>query len=287
MKPVRQQPPHGNAPWQNVKGIYEAFLELRAHRPPDPFFQVSSEASDGERWLMARDRRAQARLLHGSAEYRVARIVVHALFIPLLLMGLGLCVPLGIQWLLNPSSGGALRGFLYSIGYAFLAWPFVIYHWTRNRRVTRTVEELRAALGGSWGRNQFLPFLDWLDANWPADTPLDELEPPAFMEQRWDIRTSYCGQPVLMMIMRRPAGRRVSPVRRISLYLSAPNASPPAGYDPAPALRELEVMGFWSKRTPAGVYACHPGISLELLERDRVLRVLAIARSIASGTAFP
>ncbi|MBK9265897.1 MAG: hypothetical protein IPM54_39670 [Polyangiaceae bacterium] len=274
MSPVHKSPPLD----PKAKGSFATYQELRAFRPEDPFFDASSGATEHDRWAMARDQRKQARILHSSLEYRISRVIVYAIFGSVLVLSMGLFVPLGIRWLMNPANDGHLRGFLYSVVYALIAWSLVGYAWTQIHRISRSVRTLGQTLGGSCSKNRYLDILDWLDAHWPASTPRDEIEPPAaLMEQRWDIRSSYHGRPLLILVHRRLGSRRVTPLRRLSFYLSAPQNEPWQSNGVHPALKDLEALGFWAKQTPAGIYLCHEGISPEALDPSRVSMVLAIA----------
>lgn len=274
MPPVHESPPLD----PKAKGSLATFLELRAFRPGDPFFDASSGATEHDRWAMARDQRKQARLLHGSLEYRISRAIVYAIFGSLLVLAMGLCIPLGIRWLMNPAANGNLRGFLYSVIYALVAWSLVYYTWKRNHPISRAIQALGQALGGSSGKNRYLEILDWFDAHWPAANPRDEIEPPAvMMEQRWHIRASYHGRPLLVLVHKRLGSRRVTPLQRLSFYLSAPQNEPRQNDTVHPAARELEALGFWAKQTPAGIYLCQQGIFVESLDPNRVSMVLGIA----------
>jgi hypothetical protein len=229
-----------------------------------------------------RAQRAQARLQYTSAGYRIARIVVYALAVPFVAIVLGSFVPYGVRWVLHPSDA-ARRMFLTSLTYAAIGWPIAIFFWMRGRRITLAIKALASATGGTWGKRRFLSVLDWLDAHWPADTAPEVLDTPVLGEGRWDVQTSHRGRPVLVVVQNRSRRREFSEERRVSFYLSAPNASPPPGYDPSPALRELEAMGLYATRTPAGVVMAYPGVSAEVLDRDRVHRALDMAWSLAEG----
>jgi hypothetical protein len=147
------------------------------------------------------------------------------------------------------------------------------------------MDSLGRALGGTWGTNRFFSVLDWLDAFWPAETPREVVDLMSPFEHRWDLQMSFRGHPVLLVVQRRRASSRSSignlpSVERISFYVSAPKVSFGHGSDAAPALRELEGLGCWVKRTPAGVFVSHAGISLELLDPDRVAKVLDAVRRL-------
>ena len=225
-----------------------------------------------------RAQRAQARLQYTSAGYRVARIVVYAIAVPFVAIALGSFVPYGVRWILHPSSAAARRMFLTSLGYGLVGWSIAIFLWTRRRPISVAMKALASAKGGTWGKRRFLSVLDWLDAHWPADTPPELLDTPVIGEGRWDVQMSHRGRPVLVVVQSRSRRREFSEVRRVSIYLSAPNASPPMY---APALQELEAMGLHATRTPAGVVMEYPGVSAEVL--DRVDRALDIALGLAEG----
>jgi hypothetical protein len=174
-------------------------------------------------------------------------------------------------------------GFIVGLGIALLALAILWAAWSRNRRVTDAVAEVSNALGGAWGKDRFVPVLDWLDAHWPDSSPLEMTDLPAIFEHRWDVQASHGGHAVLVHVQRRPASRHMAPVRRISFFVSAPSVVIPAGYDQAPAVRALEALGFAPRRTAGGVYASSAGVVPAMLHRDRIVQALDIARSLARG----
>lgn len=264
------------------KGLVETFLSLRGMRFSDPFFEVSEGSSVAERSEWAKQRRAAARALHRDMGSRLGRLVVRVIGGSALLLSLGLFLPLGVRWMLDPADMKALRLLGFSVVQATLAWIFVLHQARRHRLVRAALD----ALGGEAGRDRFSKVLDWFDAHWPSDTPNDDVDLPGLFETRWDLATTYAGYPVLVLVHRRSATRHHAPVRRISVYLSSPAAVPGADEASRRAFTGLASLGYFAKRTPAGVFLCHPEIDLAMLERGRVLQALELARSIVEGTSI-
>jgi len=259
------------------KGLIGTFLDLRGLRFSDPFFSSMEDMNTAERIGWAKERRAAAAVLYQSMGVRLGRFVVRAIWGSLLLLSLGTVLPLGVRFLLDPSNMKALRLFGFSILYAVIAWSFVLYQLHRHREVKKTLE----ALGGEAHRNQFLQILAWLNQYWPADTPNDDVDLPELFETRFHLATMYAGHPVLVLVHRRSATRHHAGVRRIGIYYSAPGRATPPQEVSSSALAALTSLGYFAKRTPAGVYLCHPDIDLTMLEKERVFHALEMARSLS------
>jgi hypothetical protein len=258
------------------KGLVGTFLDLRGLRFTDPFFSSSEDASTAERESWAKERRAAARAVYQHAGSRFGKGIVRVIWGSALLLSLGLVLPLGVRFLMDPSNPKALRAFGFSILYAAIAWTFVLYQMRQRRAFKQALE----ALGGEASRNEFLQILDWFDRYWPADTPNDDIDLPELFETRFHLPTTYAGHPVLVLVHRRSATRHHAPVRRIGIYLSAPAQSANPKHPASSAIETLTSLGYFVKRTQAGVYLCHPDINLAMLEKERVFQALEIARSL-------
>jgi hypothetical protein len=254
----------------------------------DPFFEVSPDEGEAERLSSALERRSIARAFLSSAAYRSTSAIVrvYTLLFQAALVGAPLAIT--VQSLLR--AGGLLRVDFW-IGLALCAGAAALLagKWARKNRIARAIASLGKAMGGSWGGDRHLSVLDWLDEHWRAETPIEVTDAPGLFEQRWDVQATHEGSAVLVLAQQRPVRvRAMPPVRRVSIFLSAPNwGSAAGGYDPTPAMRELERMGFGVKRTGAGVYMSQPGISAEMLERGFVYRALEVAQSLAFGRPLP
>lgn len=253
----------------------------------DPFFQVSPDGGEAERIAHSLERRSIARSFLSSGAYRATRTMVrgYTLLVRAVLVG----IPLGItvRSLLQPA-GFLGIGFWVGLALSVAAAALLAGGWVRDQRIAKAITSLGEKTGGSWGGDRFLSVLDWLDEHWRADTPHEVTDAPGLFERRWDLQTTYEGSAILVLVQRRPVRTRaMPPVRRVSILLSAPTWGAGSKYDPAPATRALERMGFGVKRTSAGVYMSQAGISPEMLDPNVVHRALAAAQSLAFGRPLP
>lgn len=197
------------------------------------------------------------------------------------------CVPLAIIFTFAMGSSKAswdrlLGGLVISA--ILVGLPLVI--WWRNRQVAKAIEHLANALGGSWSQNSLLPVLDWLDAHWRTDHPREILESALpIVASQWEWQTTFAGRNVLLIAQRREGASRTpgsaSPtVERMSLFLTGSKPSDEPDADTTAILQELDKLGYWVKRTSAGVYATQAGISPERFEPSKIKNVLDLMARI-------
>ena len=242
----------------------------------DPFFSDSSELSDHERRAMARDVRAQARILYHSPMNYISHVVVGGLFGSIALMGLFLWLPATIYMIVERTYP---KDYHLLLLYAVVLWSFVIYLVRRHLRIKGTLETLALRFPGSVGSDRNLQFLAWLDAHWPAHAPLDEIKSTQgfFPGGRWDLQASYRDCPLLVRICDLFSIQNSTPWRRVSIYLSAPQNGVTSNEPPANIKAEFDKLGYHAYRSPAGMYMCHNGRSLEALNPERIARLLDLA----------
>lgn len=242
----------------------------------DPFFHASPELSDHERRAMARDVRAQARIYYHSPINYISHIVVGGLFGSIALMGLFLWLPATIYVIAERTFP---KHYFLWILYAVVLWSLVIYLYRRHLRIKGSLETLALRFPGSVGSDRNLQFLAWLDAHWPAHSPLDEIKSIQgfFPGGRWDLQASYRECPLLVRICELSSLQNSTPWRRVSIYLSAPRSGVTSNEPPADIKAEFDKLGYHAFVSPAGMYMCHNGRSLEALNPERIARLLDLA----------
>lgn len=258
--------------------------------PPetDPFFSQPSDPRR-EQSPMEPERRTAVRYAH-SFNY-LSKIFGYYVVI-ILGSGLLLLAVVPVLMIFYHISRGNLRDLLPVLVICVacvLSWWFFLPLLLQSLRMTKATEMLAARLGGSAGKNRGLLVLDWLDANWKADAPIEVLHPPGPvpMEERWDIQAMFQGKPLLVHVHQRMKSRHSHKLARISLYLSAIGAAPPDGFNPAPAQAELANLGFWVRQMKGGVFACTREFSTEVLAPDRIHRALEAMNSLITGQPMP
>ncbi|MBK9265899.1 MAG: hypothetical protein IPM54_39680 [Polyangiaceae bacterium] len=252
----------------------------------DPFFDGTAP-SDEAKIAQAREYRAAVRQMMQSSGVHIGQLVFR--YGLLFFVAAIVTTPLlfGIRSLVHPD-GPRIGDLLIAVTLAIALGIIPYALWRRNHRITMAMNSLGRALGGTSGTNRFSMVLDWLDAHWPAETPREVVDMMSPFERRWDLQMSYRGSPVLVVVQRRRGGPRSSignlpAVERMSFYVGGSNAASGHGSHAAPALRELEELGYWVKRTRAGVFVSHAGISLERLDPAHVTKVLDAARQFIAS----
>lgn len=178
---------------------------------------------------------------------------------------------------------------IIAIGSAILVvplWVLVIKEALFRLNMESAFRVLAGVLGGTWGADRWISVADWLDRSWVANSPREVLDFPLgdFMEKRWDLQSWYQNLPMLLHVQRRSGLlSSIPPVARISLYLSADGAVPPAGFDPAPAYAELKRLGFWVRQMKGGVFASVNEVSPAALDPNRIRDALEAMKSLITG----
>jgi hypothetical protein len=239
--------------------------------------------TEEERREWVRKRRAFARTYGGSGPFQFTQIVARYYVVVLRAGALFIFAILALRPLIDPNPRGfRVADYVVGLVLGLLLLTPVVVMWQRERRITRAVSALCSVMGGSWGKDRFMSVLDWLDAHWRDAEPVKLLDLPGLFEDRWDVQTAHRARPVLVMVRRRWATKHLPGIQRVSFFLSAPRAERPPGYDEAPALRELQALGFLVRQTHAGVYAYSFGIKPEMLDPGRINRALDVAISLTS-----
>lgn len=163
---------------------------------------------------------------------------------------------------------------------AFLAIPYFL--WARIKIISNALERLVGVLGGSSGNKRLINILDWFDAHWPGDHPIEVVAYISPLEDRWDWQSTFANRHVLMVVHRNAfagdsAGTLNPNVERMSFFLTSPTKMPTTLDESNPAVLELEKLGYWVKPTEAGLFVTHTGIAEEKLEPVYVQRVLELA----------
>lgn len=166
---------------------------------------------------------------------------------------------------------------------AFLAIPY--FYWSRTKRISNALERLVTVFGGSFGNKRLLNILDWFDAHWPGDHPIEVVAYMSPLEDRWDWQSTFANRHVLLTVHRNAfagdhAGTLNPNVERMSFFLTSATKMPATLDESHPAVLELEKLGFWVKPTEAGLFVTHTGIAVEKLDPSYVQRVLELASRI-------
>jgi len=253
------------------------FFVSNSHRHlPDPYFQDSGELSDYERRGMARDIRAQARIFYHRPIKYISYIVLGFLFGGMFLAALVGWIPATIYVLVK---GVYLKDYHFWLLYAVLSWSLVIYKVREHLRVINALKTLALRFPGSVGTDRNLEFLAWLDAHWPAMSPMDEIESihGPLPGGRWELESSYLNCPLLIRVCDLGSLRNSTPWRRYSIYLSVPRSGFTNNRLPENIKADFDKLGYHAFPSPAGMFMCHNGRSMEALNPERIARLLDLA----------
>lgn len=160
------------------------------------------------------------------------------------------------------------------------------YHfWRKTRKIAKAVEHLAYVHGGSWGSKRLINILDWFDANWPAEHPIEVVAYVTPFENRWDWQATFAKCPVLLVVHRpifigNSSSTQHPSIDRISFFVARSSVPQQFNVDTDPALQELEKLGYFVKRTDAGLILAHAGVDVKKLDPAQVKRVLKLATQI-------
>lgn len=246
----------------------------------DPFLGSREKASDEEKYEWSRLRRTAMRDLRRHIGVRMGRLAKYYFMAWFVLGTLGASLVI-IQRSISRADGlGVILGIVF---FMVPAAPCCTWY-IRNRRIERAISELAAEFGGKFGLNRETEVLDWLEAHWPAETTREIVDLAGWFERRWDMQATHEGRSVLMIVQKRMGdwkSKGYSPaVERISFYISGKPTSMAEGAGAVEVGRELLALGYWMKRTPAGVFLWHTGISHGEFEPGHVRKVLGVGRGL-------
>lgn len=261
---------------------FDIFLNMwlrGGHSQPDPYFHESAEQSGYEQRAIARDIRAQVRISRRNIWNRISLVVLSFIFIPMWLGGFVLWIPVTLGLIMDPTNGKVQKDFVFGMLVSIASWGFTVHYVRAHLRYSKALRALTGRFPGSVGRSRRLEFLAWLDAHWPARSPLDEIQTvrSQLPGGDWDLESSYRGCPLLIRFCEIFSLENSTPWGRVSIYLSAPRDGVTNNQLPADIRAHFDILGYHAFRSPAGMYLCHNGRSLEALNPERIARLVELA----------
>lgn len=244
----------------------------------DPFFARPPKTYENTKADICRQHRDLIRQYSQSDAMKVSAVVFR--YVQIFMLGGLLTIP-GLVIFQIVTQG---RWYHYPIAFLIAAIVAFIpyFFWSRTQKIVKAMAQLAQVHGGSWGNKRLINILDWFDAHWPAEHPLEVVAYLSPVEDRWDWQSTIVDRPVLLIVHRplfvgnSPGGQNAV-VQRMSFFLPSPTKPAPPLAESHPALRELEQLGYWVKHTEAGVFITHTGIDVQKLSPEFVYRVLYLA----------
>jgi hypothetical protein len=248
----------------------------------DPFFDRSPRANELTKAEYCRQQRQLIRQFSQSPSMQLTLLM--SKIVPLYIF-VGFLSVLGTLVFVLLSNG---RWYFIPIALVIMAIGVgAPYHWwTKTQKLAKAVEHLAYVHGGSWGSKRLINILDWFDAHWPAEHPLEVVAYVSSIEHRWDWQLTFAKRPVLLVV-HRPVFIGVSSstqypnIDRIIFFIAGSPESSQLNMDTGSALQELEKLGYFVKRTDAGVVVANSGVDVKKLDPTQVKKVLKLATQIA------